>query len=161
MLTKLNTHYRSHSNGHFVWRTLIHGKIYSAVYEIHHNYGLPSPQYWVTNNEWPHFASRIFITYFVLSKKKIYIPQDAAWKAVQFTQDSFFYISTFCFQNRQNSKRPKFDAAKMRLFWYTTNAFLYNREIISPFVKFHYCQHVKLNLFENRSMFKRKNMNSM
>ena len=36
--------------------------------------------------------------------KKQNIPQDAAWKALQFTKNSFFFSCTFCFQNEQNSE---------------------------------------------------------
>ncbi len=49
-------------------------------------------------------------------QKKQNIPQDAAWKALQFTNDSLFYSFTFCFQNGQNSVRPIFDASKNRNF---------------------------------------------
>ena len=45
--------------------------------------------------------------------KKPNVPKDAAWKALQFAQDSFFlHLHFFVFQNWQNSKRSDFDAAK-------------------------------------------------
>ena len=40
-------------------------------------------------------------------KRKQNIPQDAAWRALQFTKNSLYYIGTFCFKNMRNSVRPK------------------------------------------------------
>jgi hypothetical protein len=34
------------------------------------------------------------------------MPQDAAWKALQFTSGSLFYSCHFCFQYEQNFERP-------------------------------------------------------
>ena len=56
----------------------------------------------------------------------IFIPQDAAWRALQFAQDRFVYKSTFCVQKRQNSEWPIVAAAKV----------LHEQEI--PFFVFHF-----------------------
>jgi hypothetical protein len=61
------------------------------------------------------FLFHLFIIWYVLLKEHK-IPQSAAWKALQFTQDSFSYSCTFCFQNRQNSKQPNVHAAKKIFF---------------------------------------------
>ncbi len=58
-----------------------------------------------------------FVSYFIfsspdmLSEKRQNIPQDAAWKVLQFTLKDLFYICTFCFQNEQNYVRLIFHAA--------------------------------------------------
>jgi hypothetical protein len=45
-------------------------------------------------------------------KKKQNIPKDAAWRALQFTNDSLFYSCTFDYQNEQNSVRWNFNATE-------------------------------------------------
>ncbi len=44
--------------------------------------------------------------------KKTNIPQDAAWKVLQFTMESLFYTCTFYFENGQNSEALIFDATE-------------------------------------------------
>jgi hypothetical protein len=45
--------------------------------------------------------------------RKQNIPEDAAWKALQFTYDSLFYNSMFCFQIGQFFEPPHFGRAKI------------------------------------------------
>jgi hypothetical protein len=62
------------------------------------------------------FLSSCFYHLISFIKKKQNTPQDAAWKALQFVKDSWFYSCTLCFQNWQNSQRPDFEAAKKSVF---------------------------------------------
>ncbi len=48
--------------------------------------------------------------------KKQNIPQDAAWKGIQYTKDSLLYSCTFRFQNGQNSEALVFDSSKKECF---------------------------------------------
>ncbi len=48
--------------------------------------------------------------------RKQNMPQDAAWKALQFIKDHLFYSCTFYFENGQISERSNFNVAKMRFF---------------------------------------------
>ena len=45
-----------------------------------------------------------FLRHLLHCIKKQNIPQDAAWKKLQFRKDSLFYSCTFCFQNERNSE---------------------------------------------------------
>jgi hypothetical protein len=63
-----------------------------------------------------YFLFHLFLTWYFSFKKKQNTLQDAAWKALQFTQYHFFNSCTFYFQNSQNFERPNFDAAKKSFF---------------------------------------------
>ena len=58
-----------------------------------------------------HFFLHKRKTFFLISSfydlirflKKRNIPEDAAWKALQFTKNSLFLLRTFCFRKKKNS----------------------------------------------------------
>ncbi len=63
-----------------------------------------------------------FLSHFIclspnmFSLKKNNTPEDAAWKALQSTKQSLFWLCNFCFQKKQNCVRPIFAAVKGSFF---------------------------------------------